>query len=660
MRSWWRIVGCAAAMSFAPLGGVALAQAPPDAILPAGPAKAWVAGTCTHCHDLTPIVASGYSKDGWAEVVRRMIGAAAPAADVQAAAEYLAKAYPAGRGDRHRRAEEENRTVENYRPVTAAMLRNPDPADWLMYSRTYDAQRFSPLHQIDASNVGELALAWSRGLPAGTLESIPLVHDGTIYTIEPGAGVIALDGTTGDFIWEYRRNVGIIAAGARAKTLAIFGDILAYTAPDGYIVGLDAKTGAVRWETYVGRGSHTSGAFMVEGKIISGRSCQLAEDCFIAAHDALTGKELWRFHQVPAPQDPAAKTWGDADMSKVTTSTWGLPGSYDPARRTLYWGTANPGPYMRIERNRGGAAATSMTAPSALYSNSTLALDPDTGTLKWYYQHLPGDDFDTDYTHERTLVTSVFEPDPAAVKWINPLVPRGERRDMAIMVGEGGGIFALDRGTGQFLWAAPFPYDVPNFVIKDIDVRTGATRINFDLVHKKMGDRSTLCFFNTRSFWPTAYSPQTHSLYVPYVDNCVDMTAGGKRFGVPRAGSDPNRFAGIAKIDVATGRVMRFAEQREPDNGAMLATAGNLVFHGDLNRRFRAYDATTGKQLWQTILPGPVEVSTITYAAKGRQYVLVMTGDGQLAGQLAAEVDLPTVTGHSGIYAFALPDGETN
>jgi alcohol dehydrogenase (cytochrome c) len=652
-------VAALAAFALAIAGTVA-AQAPPRSILPKGAARDWVARTCTNCHDLTPIVASGYSADGWKDVIRRMIGEAAPDAEVQAAASYLANAYPAGRGSHRRRAEEKNRPVANFRPVTAGMLRDPDPADWLMYSRTYDAQRFSPLKQINTSNVSRLTLAWSRGLPQGTVESIPLVHDGIVYAIRPGAGVIVLDGTTGDFIWEYRRNVGILAAGAREKTLGLFEDILVYTAPDGFIIGLDAKTGAVRWETYVGRGSHTSGAFIVEGKVISGRSCQLPEDCFIAAHDARTGKELWRFHQVPQPDDPAARTWGDADLSQVTASTWGLPGSYDPVRRTIYWGTANPGPYMRIERNPGGAAATPITAPSALYSNSTLALDPDTGKLKWYYQHLPGDNWDMDYTHERILLTSVFDPDPAAVKWINPLIPRGVQRDMAVMVGEGGGLFALDRDTGQFLWATPFPYDTPGFVISDIDVRTGITRINFDRVHRKMGDRSHVCFFNTRSFWPTAYSPQTHSLYVPYVDNCIDMTAGGRRVGVIRPGTDPERFAGIAKIDMTSGRIMRFAQQRAPDNGAILVTAGELVFHGDLNRRFRAFHASTGELLWQTILPAPVQVSTITYAAKGRQYVLVMTGDGQLAGQLAAQVDLPTITGHSGIYAFALPETEVS
>ena len=241
------------------------------------------------------------------------------------------------------------------------------------------------------------------------------------------------------------------------------------------------------------------------------------------------------------------------------------------------------------------------------------------------------------------------------MKWIANDVPRGRRRDLAVTVGEGGGLFALDRATGKFLWAMPFPYDVDNSVIAGIDPATGKTRINYDLVHKKPGDRSLTCFFNTRSYWPTAYSPLTNALYVPYVDNCLDMTAGGKRFGVRRSGSDPDRFAGIAKIDMTTGALTRFGEQRAPTNGAMLATAGNLVFEGDLDRRFHAYDAGTGKQLWETVLPGPISVSTITYEAKGRQYVLVISGDGVLAPGLAAQAGISMVTGHNAIFAFAMP-----
>ena len=634
--------------------GVASPQTSVGQILPPGEAKAWVVQKCTQCHDLSPITASGHSPAVWKQIVERMLSGDVKANELERAAAYLAAAYPTGRRTRHVPAEAENREVEGFEPVLMSELANPKPADWLMFSRTYDAQRFSPLAKIDTDNVAKLGLAWSRGLGSGILETIPIVRNGIIYTVLPSAGVAAIDGTNGDLIWEYWRPAGVLAESARTKSLGIYKNLIFYAAPDGYLVALDARSGKVRWQTFAGRGNQTSSAFVAGDKVITGRSCQAAEDCFIAAHDALTGRELWHFRLVPAATDPVAATWGGADVGKMTTSSWGLPGSYDPARGLLYWGVANPGPYMRIDRHAGNPAAESQVAPAALYSNSTIALDLATGKLRWYYQHLPGDDWDTDYAHERTLITTKVNPDMSAVKWIARDVPRGKQRDVVAMAGEGGVLFVLDRANGKFLWALPLPYDVENSVISDIDRVTGRTRINYNLVHKRPGDRSLTCFFNTRSYWPTAYSPLTNAIYVPYVDNCLDMTAGGKRFGVRRPGSDPKRFAGIAKVNMTSGRMTQFAEGKAPTNGAVLVTGGNLVFQGDLDRRFSAYDARTGERLWQTILPGPISVSTISYEAKGRQYVLVMSGSGVLAPQLAAEAGISLVTGHNGIFAFAL------
>src|SRR5215472_16985977 len=164
--------------------------------------------------------------------------------------------------------------VQNYVPVTKEMLENPNPNDWLMYSRTYDAQRYSPLKLINQQNVGQLRLAWERGLGAGQTEAIPLVHDGVMYLIEPGAVVQALDGSTGDLLWEYKRKVAAnVAAQARTKNLAIYDDIVVYTAPDSYVVGLDARTGELRWESKAEESGHTSGPLVVEGKAITGRAC---------------------------------------------------------------------------------------------------------------------------------------------------------------------------------------------------------------------------------------------------------------------------------------------------------------------------------------------------------------------------------------------------
>ncbi len=587
--------------------------------------------------------------------------------------------------------------VKNFVPVTDQMLLNPSPEDWLMFSRTYDAQRFSPLNQVSKQTVGQLALAWSRGLGPGNTETIPTVYKGVMYVNVPGGAVQALDATTGDLIWEYQRPAPAQTAGrggpqggrggggaaqsasaaysqARSKTLAIYDDMIFYTAPDSYVVAIDARTGKLRWETQVDQRGHTSGPIVVDGKVISGGTCNGGRvNCYIAAHDAKTGKELWRFYTTQAPgEPPGPDTWAGAPVERRTASTWALPGSYDPVRKLIFWGIANPTPNTRAARHGGDAHAIPLTAPADLYSNSTVTLDPQTGKLKWYYQHLPGDDWDEDINEERTLIRTTVNPDPRFVKWINPNIPRGQVRDISVNVGEGGGIWALDRDTGQFLWAMPFPFDTPNFIISDIDVKTGIAKINEEVLVDEPGERHTICSFNTRSWWPTAYHPGKNSLYVPYIDNCLDMTSAApakdgkpatpeRRVGTPRPGADPNNLNGLAKVNVSTGEVQRWVLGKVPTNGAVLATAGDVVFFGDLNRRFRAFDADNGKILWETILGNVISSSTITYAVNGRQYIAVIAGDnlaapGLIAGTMGpVKVDITNPRGANAIYVFALP-----
>ncbi|HEX4997801.1 MAG TPA: PQQ-binding-like beta-propeller repeat protein [Terriglobia bacterium] len=554
--------------------------------------------------------------------------------------------------------------ARKFTPVSLKMLENPGPDDWLMFSRTYDAQRFSPLKQINKQNVGRLRVAWKVDMSAGQTETIPIVHDGVMYVVMPGAIVRALDGATGATIWEYKRPVSAGSGSqARTKALAIYEDVILYTAPDSHVVGLDARTGALRWESKTDTRSHTSGPLVADGKVISGGACSgNRANCYIAAHDALTGKEVWRFYTTPAPGEPGDESWGGAAVTNRQASTWGLPGAYDPVRKLLYWGVANPMPDQRSARHNGDPDAVSRSAPADLYSNSTVALDPATGKLAWYYQHLPGDDWDSDYTHERTLVRTRVSPDARFVKWINPAITPGAERDVVVTVGEAGGIFVLDRQDGQFLWASPFPFDTPNSVLSGIDVKTGKTAINWDLVFKQPGDHHVICYWNTRSYWPTAYSPETNSLYVSYTDNCRDLTlgAGGRGGGswhvTPRPGADPNALTGLAKINLSTGEILRFDVGRVPGNGAMLATAGGLVFHGDMGQKFKAFDAETGKPLWETSLVGNISVSTISYAVQGKQYIAVMTGDNLKVKELMDEFpELADPRGHNAIHVFALP-----
>jgi alcohol dehydrogenase (cytochrome c) len=278
---------------------------------------------------------------------------------------------------------------------------------------------------------------------------------------------------------------------------------------------------------------------------------------------------------------------------------------------------------------------------------------------------LPGDDWDSDHIHERTLVHTKVSPDPTRVKWINPTVPKDEERDIVVEVAEAGDVFALDRETGKFLWAEPFPYDAPNLTMPSIDLETGRTHINVDQMFKKDGDQHITCAYNTRSWWATSYDPGRNMLYVPFQDACLNMTAnsesptgGGPRFGIQRPGIDENAYVGIMKINVSTGEMTRIHSQPWPGNGSALATAGGLLFWGDLNRRFHAFDSDTGKMLWEVPLGGMIMASTVSYAVDGKQYVAVFTGEGQSGtGNVLANVPkLKPVRGHSAVYVFTLPD----
>jgi len=562
--------------------------------------------------------------------------------------------------------------AQDFRPVTEQVLANPDPGDWLMLNRTFDQQRYSPLNQINKSNVGQLRMAWSRGLPAGTQESVPIVYRGIMYLFAPGASIQAVDATNGDLIWEYAREYPQSAnpRAARNKSLGIYEDMIYFAAPDGFLLALDAATGKLRWETKVDDGGQTAGGILVaDGKVITNRTCiqDVRSKCFIAAHDARTGAEVWRFYTTAAPGEPGGDTWADMPVEQRAASPWGLPGSYDPQRKLLYWGVANPDPYTRLSRH-GRYDAVPFTAPVNLYSNSTLALDVATGKLAWYYQELPGDDWDADHNQERMLIKTRVHPDPKHVKWISTAIPPNDEgeREVIVTVGEGGGMFVLDRESGRFLWGHPFPFDDPNINMGAIDLKTGATSVNTAKLFKKDGDKILGCYHNTRGLWSIAYHPGRNSIYVPFQDQCLSMTANlktrvgwGPRTGVMRPGIDPNKFMNIAKIDMSTGEMSILYSQPQAGQGSALVTAGDLLFWGDMNRRLRAFDAESGKILWETIVAGMVMNSTITYAVNGKQYVMVFTGEGQSvsAGPLSlTQKSMPkAVRGHNSIFVFALP-----
>ncbi len=551
----------------------------------------------------------------------------------------------------------------NLVPLTEENLKSPSPNDWLMYNRTYDAQRFSPLEQINKSNVGQLKLAWSVTEGAGTQEGIPLVHDGVMYVQAPGAVMQAYDAVTGQLIWEHKREMPQnLKTGARAKTIAIGFDMVYWTSPDSYLVALDARTGERRWEAKTEARGATQGAILAGDKVISGGACGgKHENCFISAHDAKTGKLLWKFMTAAETGQPGGDSWGGLPDNERVAGPWGLSGTYDPSTNSVIWGIANPTPNTRLERHHGDFNAIPTHAPADLFSNSTVSINADTGKLNWYYQHLPGDDWDEDWTNDRILVTTTLNPTHATAKWFNPRLKAGERRDIVLATGESGGVFALDRRTGEFLWANPWPYDVPNFFLKNIDDK-GITYLNESAMLPRPNMTNTVCFFNTRSYWSQGYSPITNSLYVPFVDACNQESTGdagtrSRHDGVMRDPSKLDELSGVSKINASTGKIDHIFKGPGPINGAILLTAGNLVIFGDLAQHLRALDQETGKVLWDQTLPGPIANSTITYAVNGRQYLAVFTGDGLLTAGVAGYNKALTSTRRvNTIQVFALPE----
>ena len=242
--------------------------------------------------------------------------------------------------------------INNFTPVTKEMLAHPSPDDWLMFSRTYDNQRYSPLDQINRENASQLRTAWVRGLGPGVHENIPIVYRGVMYVLSPGVAgrdatsIQALDATNGDLIWEYMREfpddlVNFAGTLRNSKTLAIFHDLIYYSTPDGYLVALDARTGELRWETevfnYKNGARQNAGVIVVDGKVMTGRNCSRPgrPGCFISAHDALTGKEVWKFYNTAAPGEQGGDTWGGLEEDKRAAGAWGLPGAYDPVRHLV-------------------------------------------------------------------------------------------------------------------------------------------------------------------------------------------------------------------------------------------------------------------------------------------------------------------------------------
>ena len=544
--------------------------------------------------------------------------------------------------------------VQNFTPVTDAVLQDPDPADWLSWRRTLDGWGYSPLDEIDESNVGDLQLVWSWGLEPGVSQTTPIVHNGILYVANPGNVVQALDAASGDFIWEYRHEMDERnRLGAQLRSLAIYYDLILLNTRDAHIVGLDARTGEVRWDTTVmpdhdGYG-FTSGPIIADGVIVAGLTgCGRYRDdtCYIVGVDGRSGQVLWRTSTVARPGEPGGDTWGDLPvMFRAGSDAW-IPGSYDPASGLVYYGTAQAKPWTRDARGTDG---------DALYSNSTLALDPATGEMRWYYQHIPGDTHDMDETFERILIDY-------------------DGRKSVFSMGKLGILWELDRVTGAYLNAVDLGYQ--NLV--DLNTATGQLTYRDGMV-VDVGEDLYFCpsTGGFKSLRAMSYHPETEAFYVPLNLNCesaafgpVERREGGGGTGGVRGRRNhfhpdaPDQLGEFQAMDIRTGETLWKHRRRAPYNTAALTTAGGLVFVGDWNRYVMAYDARTGDPRWESRLSTMANGYPITYAVDGKQYIAFGAG-GTIGGSwatvlpndLLSEMKNPSA-GRAGntIFVFALPD----
>ena len=549
------------------------------------------------------------------------------------------------------------RLLESITPVTDEALRHPQDGDWLTWRRTYASLGFSPLRQINKGNVSALSEAWAWVLPASPNEIAPLVHDGVLF-IKSANTVQALDGSTGDLLWQYVRPLPAELHNGSSnivKNLAIYEDLLYAPTADGHIVALNVKTGAVVWDRAVLGPEELAhhlrldgGPIVAKGKVMMGASgCNTyAGGCFIVGLDARSGREAWRFHTIARPGQPGGDSWSGAPLNQRFGGSVWTSGSFDPDLGLVYFGIGQTYDTATLLESHDQSGDSN----DGLYTDSTVALDPGTGKLVWYYQHMNRDVWDLDWAFDQVLVTLPIDGKPT-----NLVITGGK-----IMIFD-----AVDRANGKYEFSKDLGLQT---LVSAIDPKTGKKTIN-PALEPEAGVTKHFCPHSGGGRnWPaTSYDPQNMILYVPLYESCQDFTwvprdpsqtaQGGSDMHFvlhPRPDSDGN-IGRLEAINLETKKIAWVYRQRAAMSSSTLVTAGGLVFAGSRDRRFRAFDSENGRILWQGTLGASISSTPITYSAGGEQYVAVVAGNGGPVAwpQLTPEIANPA--GGTTLWVFKLP-----
>ncbi len=513
---------------------------------------------------------------------------------------------------------DDDTSVPGFNPVSSDRLLNAEsePQNWLMYSGNYKAQRYSALNQLDRRNVAELEIAWVHQLSVlDRAETTPLVVDGVMFITESPSTVIAVDAASGRPYWRYEHQLPeeiIICCGRNNRGVAVQGDTVIMSTLDAHLIALDAKTGSVRWETEVQEGtagySKTGAPLVVGDKVFTGiAGGEYGIRGLIDAYNINTGEREWRFNTTPGPDHPDNRTWSGDSWRTGGAATW-MTGSYDPDLNLIYWGTGNPGPDYDGSVREG----------DNLYSDSVVALDADTGELKWYFQFTPHDIHDWDSTQIPVLADTTFN---------------GEERKVLLFPNRNAFFYVLDRETGEFLLGKPYARQT---WAEGLD-ENGRPIL---LPGKEPSPEGTIVsppIIGASNWWSPSYSPRTDLIYVTtldgetkyfirpleYLEAGQSYRAGGGETPLPME----SYHRAVRAISPQTGDI-RWEFPVDPrTTSGLMSTAGDLVFGGSADGFFFALDGLTGEELWHRNIGGSVHAAPMGYAVNGKQYVAIAAGN---------------------------------